>query len=50
MVGRVKLTMKVALEGNYYAEKPDSLGSKWMVGLNLTPVLSNMIAKWLGGN
>ena len=48
MVGRVKLTMKVALEGNCHAERPDSLGPKWMVGLDLTSVVANMVAKWIG--
>lgn len=50
MTGRVELTMKVALEGNYHAERPVSPGRKWMVGLNLTPIVPKVIAKWLGGN
>lgn len=33
MTGSVKLTMKVALEGNYYAERPDCCRQKSMVGL-----------------
>lgn len=45
-----KLPVKVALEANYYVEKADALGQEWMVGINITPVVPNVVAKWLGGN
>lgn len=45
-----KMPLKIAVEGNYYIEKPDALGQEWMVGINLTPVVPNVVAKWLGGN
>ena len=45
-----KLPVKIALEANYYVEHADSLGQEWMVGINITPVVPNVVAKWLGGN
>lgn len=43
------LPVKMALEANYYVEKPDSLGQEWMIGLNITPVVRNVVARWLSG-
>lgn len=43
-----KLPVKMALEANYYIEKPDALGQEWMIGFNITPVVPNVVAMWLG--
>lgn len=43
-----KMPLKIALEGNYYVEKSDALGPDWMFGLNITPVVPNIFANWLG--
>lgn len=45
-----ELPVKVALEANYYLERADSLGQDWMVGLNITPVVPNVLAGWLQNN
>ncbi|MEM9235353.1 MAG: hypothetical protein AAGB14_01140 [Verrucomicrobiota bacterium] len=37
---------KLSAEVNYYVEKPDTFGPEWMVGLNITPVVENALAKW----
>jgi len=44
-----KLPVKMSLEANYYVEKADSLGQEWMIGLNITPVVPNVVAQWLRG-
>jgi hypothetical protein len=44
-----KLPVKLSLEGNYYVEKADGLGQDWMIGFNITPVVPNVVAEWLGG-
>ena len=43
------LPVKIELEGNYYVERPDTFGPKWMVSLNLTPVVPNFIEAWIKG-
>ena len=45
-----KTPLKLELEVNYYVEQPDAFGPKWMVGFNVTPVVSNFIEKWIRGN
>ena len=42
--------VKIELEVNYYLDKPDAFGSEWMVGFNITPVVSNFVEKWIRGN
>jgi hypothetical protein len=42
--------LKLELEVNYYVEQPDAFGPKWMVGLNVTPVVPNFIEGWIRGN
>ena len=37
---------KIGLEINYYAEKPDAFGPEWMIGFNVTPVITNPFAGW----
>ncbi|MEM1084280.1 MAG: hypothetical protein AAGI48_09165 [Verrucomicrobiota bacterium] len=37
---------KLSAEVNYYVEEPDTFGPEWMVGLNITPVVENALAKW----
>lgn len=31
------------LDLNYYVEQPDAFGPDWMIGLNVTPIVSNFI-------
>ncbi len=38
-----KTPVKLAVEVNYYVERPDAFGPKWMVGLNVTPVVPNFV-------
>jgi len=45
-----KMPVKLALERDYYVEQPDALDTKWIVGLNVTPVVPNIIEKWIKGN
>jgi hypothetical protein len=40
---------KLAAEINYYVEKPDSFGSEWMIGINITPVVKNFVEGWIRG-
>jgi len=37
---------KLSAEVNYYVEKPDTFAAEWMVGINITPVVENVLAKW----
>jgi hypothetical protein len=37
---------KLGIEFNYYVEKPDAFGPKWMVGVNIGPVVENVMASW----
>lgn len=39
------LPVKLELEANYYVDRPDIFGPKWMIGLNITPVVPNIIAE-----
>jgi len=39
--------VKLELEVNYYVERPDTFGPKWMIGLNLTPVVHNFLVDML---
>ncbi|MEP4076331.1 hypothetical protein [Haloferula sp.] len=36
---------KLSAEVNYYVERPDTFGAEWMVGINITPVVENVLAK-----
>lgn len=36
---------KLSAEVNYYIEKPDTFAAEWMVGINITPVVENFLAK-----
>jgi hypothetical protein len=38
---------KFAVEVNYYVEKADAIGPKWMIGLNVTPVVNNYLSGML---
>jgi hypothetical protein len=42
--------VKLELDLNYYVEQPDAFGPDWMVGLNITPVVTNFINSWIRGN
>jgi len=37
---------KFSLEINYYVERPDAFGPEWMVGINIAPVVENVLARW----
>lgn len=41
--------VKLAVELNYYVERPDAFGPKWMLGLNITPVVPNFVEGWFKG-
>ena len=38
---------KFAVEINYFVAQPDAFGPEWFVGLNVTPVVENMLASWI---
>lgn len=38
---------KFAVEVNYYVDQADSFGPDWMIGINVAPVVKNMLAEWL---
>jgi len=44
-----KTPVKLALEVNYYVDRPDNFGPKWMIGFNFTPVVNNFIESWIKG-
>ena len=37
---------KFSTEVNYYLESQDVFGQKWMIGINIIPVVENKIANW----
>ena len=37
---------KFAVEVNYYVKQADAFGPEWMVGVNVAPVVKNMLAEW----
>jgi len=43
------MPVKLELEVNYYVEQPDAFGPEWMIGFNVTPVVTNFINKWIRG-
>ena len=40
-----KMPVKWQLEVNYYVEQSDPFGPEWMIALNITPVVPNIIEK-----
>lgn len=40
---------KFEVEVNYFIEQPDQFGPEWMLGFNITPVVPNIIEKWIKG-
>jgi len=44
-----KTPVQIELEINYYIDQPDAFGPQWMVGLNITPVVDNVINDWIRG-
>jgi hypothetical protein len=34
---------------NYYLKRADLFGPEFMLGFNLTPVVSNIFARWIQG-
>jgi len=42
------MPVKFAVEANYYIVRADAVGSEWMVGFNITPVVPNVLADMLG--
>jgi len=43
------MPVKLALEVNYYVERPDPFGPQWMIGFSITPVVPNFIERWIKG-
>jgi hypothetical protein len=43
-----KTPWKFALEANYYIEHSDRLGPESMIGFNVSPLVPNIFAQWLG--
>jgi len=41
--------VKIAVELNYYVVRPDAFGPKCMLGLNITPVVPNLVEAWFKG-
>lgn len=37
---------KLGMEFNYFVEKSESFAQDWFVGINITPVVENSLAKW----
>jgi hypothetical protein len=44
-----KMPLRVQLELDYYVERPDAFAPKWLIGLNITPVVPNFINNWIRG-
>lgn len=42
------LHWKFGFEANYYVQRSDRLGERWMIAFNITPVVPNVFAEWLG--
>jgi len=40
--------VKFQFEVNYYVQQSDAFGPKWMIALNVTPVVRNVVADWFG--
>ena len=45
-----KMPLRVQLELDYYVERPDPFAPKWLIGLNITPVVANFINNWIKGS
>jgi hypothetical protein len=37
---------KLGVEFNYFVEKSDQFAQEWFIGINITPVVSNVLADW----
>jgi len=37
---------KLSAEINYYVDKSDSFGPEWFIGINVAPVVENVLASW----
>jgi len=37
---------KLSAELNYYVEQADSFGPQWFIGINVAPVVENVLARW----
>ena len=44
-----EMPVKVQFELNYYVEQYDAFGPEWMLGINLTPVVRNVLNTWVHG-
>jgi len=43
-----KTPVKIGASIDYYVTRPDAFAPKWMFSFNITPVVPNVIAQWLG--
>jgi hypothetical protein len=41
-----KTPIKIEFELNWYFEQPDAIGPEWMLAINITPVVKNVVAAW----
>ena len=41
---------KIGLEANYYVERPGAFAAEWMVGINISPVIKNPLARLFGAD
>ena len=44
-----KTPVKLEFEVNYYVKQPNAIGPEWMIALNVTPVVTNIIDQWFKG-
>jgi hypothetical protein len=38
---------KLSAEINYFIDKPSSFGPEWFIGINVAPVVENVLARWI---
>jgi hypothetical protein len=46
-IGKTPVNFEV--EVNYYVDQPDAFGPEWMIALNITPIVPNVINNWIRG-
>lgn len=37
---------KFAVDPNYYVDQPDARGLEWLIGRDITPVITSLTAEW----
>ncbi|MGD2019735.1 MAG: hypothetical protein PVJ30_04975 [Thiohalocapsa sp.] len=46
-IGKTPVNFEVEI--NYYVDQPDAFGPEWMIALNITPIVPNVINNWIRG-